>query len=80
VISIEDSLFGCLERHIIISFGKGGPERKKARIPAACGSTLSIEHHRTPARFGVSKRRSRGIIWSFILDVVGFLIMTSQGL
>ena len=40
---------------------------------------LSIEHHRTMAWFGVSKRRSRCIIWSFILDVMGFL-MPSQGL
>jgi hypothetical protein len=57
----DDFLFGCRGTSHGYLFLGGGSERR-ARTPAVCGATLSIEHHRTLALFGVSKRRARCII------------------
>src|SRR5581483_4335544 len=56
--------------HGQVSRGKGGPETKKPRIGgAAWRSTLAIERHRTRAGFGVSRRRRRRTIGSFMAAV-----------
>ena len=60
-------------------FRERRPRKEEGANSGGLRIKLSIEHHRTMAWFGVSKRRSRCIIWSFILDVMGFL-MPSQGL